>query len=165
MPSFNKSFASVYLAVVYASLTSAVPSPLSTDNSTHREGTSAVTSRSRVITHPRLLRYVHRFPIAPLSKAHAAGGVGLWRGLPRPSSFVASASSLNDTAIAFVQGRFGVDPSTVGCKSGYTAAAEKFAYIRQTHVCTLAICLTFIVSLTLLLRYRMESLSSTLSPT
>lgn len=86
-------------------------------------------------------------------------------GLRQPASFSASARSLNDTTIAFVQGRLGVDNSTVGYKSGYTAAAEKFVYVRQTHVRTLTICLTFIVSLTFLLEYRKDSLLSTLSPT
>ncbi|KIK00268.1 hypothetical protein K443DRAFT_7771 [Laccaria amethystina LaAM-08-1] len=59
--------------------------------------------RLRVITHPRLLR------------------------------LMLLAAGLNDTAIAFVPGRLGVDPSTVGYQSGYTAAALKFAYARQTH--------------------------------
>ena len=145
MPSFNKFFTSVYLAVVYASLTNVVPSPLSPDHSTHR-----VRHIGRDLKiesyHPPSSFEVRRFSVAPSPKAHAAGGVGLWKGLPQPASFGASASGLNDAAIAFVQGRLGVDCSTVGYKSGSTAAAEKFAYVRQTHVCTLTICLSFIVS-------------------
>lgn len=114
MPSFNKFFASVYLAVVYASLTSAVPSPLSADHSTHRV---------RHISRDLKIESYH-----PPSSFEVFG-----EGLPQPTSFGSSASGLNDTAIAFVQGRLGVDPSTVGYKSGYTASAEKFAYVRQTH--------------------------------
>jgi hypothetical protein len=46
-------------------------------------------------------------------------------------------ASLEETAVAFVEEKLGVDGSAVKFRSGYSAPTGDFAYIRQQHVSTI----------------------------
>ncbi|KAG5638544.1 hypothetical protein H0H81_012045 [Sphagnurus paluster] len=108
----NKFFASVYLAVVYASTANAFQSKASNQHST---------SRTRSIGRRGL-----QFEAFHPETEYQTYGTGL--DLP---SF--SAQSLPDASVTFVSSRLGVDSSKVSFKSGFTREDTKVAYVKQAH--------------------------------
>ncbi|KAG6907055.1 hypothetical protein DXG01_010741 [Tephrocybe rancida] len=102
----NKLLSSVYLAVVYASVTSA-----SSKHSTHRTRTIGRRGFQVDTFHPE-------------TKFQTFGA-----GLDQPASF--APLSLSQAAVEFVKSHLGVDEDSVAYKSGYTTQDTKIAYAKQ----------------------------------
>ncbi|KAF5388274.1 hypothetical protein D9615_000288 [Tricholomella constricta] len=112
MVAFNKFFASVFLAVVYASVTEAAPWPGSVKHATHR---------SRKVGRGVALEAFH-----PETSFQTFGD-----GLDQPASF--SPMGIEDSAVSFVQSQLNVPSSDIGYKSGYSTETGKYAYVKQYH--------------------------------
>ncbi|KAJ3512217.1 hypothetical protein NLJ89_g3646 [Agrocybe chaxingu] len=107
---------SVFLAIAYASVANAI-----------QERAFQPSLSTRHVHHVRRDFKVDVFH--PASTFETFG-----TGLETDVSIEARApTDLNSTALAFVQSRLGVDASSVGFKSGFTARNEKFAYVKQYH--------------------------------
>ncbi|KAG5644638.1 hypothetical protein DXG03_008020 [Asterophora parasitica] len=104
----NKFFASVYLAIVYASTANAF-----TKHSTHR--TRDIGSRGFQVE-----------AFHPETNFQTFGA-----GLEQPPTFVPV--SLSDASVDFVKSRLGVDSKKVSYKSGFTSRPSKVAYLKQVH--------------------------------
>ncbi|KAK7464357.1 hypothetical protein VKT23_006524 [Stygiomarasmius scandens] len=113
MARFNKFFASVFLAVVYASTTFAAPWPTSLKHTTHRR---------RDISSDLQIEVFH-----PESKFETFGN-----GIDHPLSKREDAS-LEETAIAFVASHLGVEESTIKVQSSSEGDITSNAYLKQTH--------------------------------
>ncbi|KAF5346158.1 hypothetical protein D9758_009961 [Tetrapyrgos nigripes] len=113
MARFNKFFASVFLAVVYASTTLAAPWPISSKHTTHRR---------RDISSDLQIEVFH-----PESKFETFG-----EGIDHPLSKREDAS-LDETAVAFVASHLGVDTNDIEVKSSYEADVTGHAYLKQKH--------------------------------
>ncbi|TFK32708.1 Fungalysin metallopeptidase-domain-containing protein [Crucibulum laeve] len=113
MVHFNKFFTSVFLAIVYASTTSAAPWPANSKFGTHRV---------RNISRDVQIETFH-----PASSYETFGD-----GIDHPLSKRAE-SNLKDDTIAFLESHLKISPSTISYKSGYTADAASHAYVKQSH--------------------------------
>ncbi|RDB26236.1 Extracellular metalloproteinase 9 [Hypsizygus marmoreus] len=109
---FNKFFASVFLAIVYASVSDAIIAPSYSRHSTRR---------SRNVGRGLQLDTFH-----PETKFETFGA-----GLQQPASL--APLSLKDATVSFVKSRLGVDATEVAFKNGYTTKSGKFAYVKQLH--------------------------------
>ncbi|TFL05511.1 metalloprotease [Pterulicium gracile] len=106
--------ATVYLAVVYASLASAAPSQSSVQNFSTR------------YVHKIGKRNLEVVSYSPAGKFETFEG-----GLALPSSFVPR--SLEEEAITFVQERLQLPKESIAYNNGYTSGDMSFAYLRQQH--------------------------------
>ncbi|KAG5637838.1 hypothetical protein H0H81_003043 [Sphagnurus paluster] len=111
---FKRFFASVFLAVVYASVAEAAPWPESSKHATHR---------SRNVGRGLQLEVFH-----PDTTFKTFG-----TGLEQPVSFTRAVNGIEDSAMTFVQSQLNIPASDVGFKSGYTTDTGKFAYVKQYH--------------------------------
>ncbi|KAF5346156.1 hypothetical protein D9758_009963 [Tetrapyrgos nigripes] len=113
MARFNKVFASVLLAVVYASTTLATPWPTASKHATHRR---------RDISSDLQIETFH-----PASTFETFG-----QGIDHPLSKREDAS-LDEMAIAFVASHLGLDANDLEIKSSYAADVTSHAYLKQKH--------------------------------
>ncbi|KAI1785077.1 Fungalysin metallopeptidase-domain-containing protein [Ganoderma leucocontextum] len=111
MFSFNKVFASVFLAVLCASTSAAVPFPASSKYATHR---------TREISRDFKLESYH-----PQSSYETFG-----EGIDHPLSKRADAS-LEDSAVAFVQSRQKLDSDAVHIRSTFEGEHASHVYLKQ----------------------------------
>ncbi|KAJ3512215.1 hypothetical protein NLJ89_g3645 [Agrocybe chaxingu] len=116
MAAFNKVLSSVLLAIAYSSVASAFQERSVVDDLKHS------THRVRHIGRDLKLEVFHP------ESTYETFGTGIEHTLDARAP-----RDLNSTALSFVQSRLGVDPSSVGFKSGYTEGGEKFAYVKQYH--------------------------------
>ncbi|RDB22678.1 Extracellular metalloproteinase 10 [Hypsizygus marmoreus] len=112
MVSFNKFFTSVFLAIVYASVTGATPWPEAAKHATHR---------TRNVGRGLKLEAYH-----PETTFKTFG-----EGLEQVSSF--AATGIEDSAVSFVQSQLNIPATDIGYKSGYTTDTGKYAYVKQYH--------------------------------
>ncbi|KAF9486175.1 hypothetical protein BDN70DRAFT_916399 [Pholiota conissans] len=113
MVSFNKFFSSVFLAIVYASTTGAVPVESSVKHETHRARSLANNVNIEVFNPPSTFETFDTGITHPLFKR--------------------SAFTLSDSAKAFVHSRLAVDPSAVTFHSGFSGEVAQHAFLKQTH--------------------------------
>lgn len=113
MKSLNTPLSSVFLALVYASMTLAVPWPVHLKHLTHR---------SRIISRDLELSTYH-----PPSKLETFGA-----GIDHPMNQRAS-EDLQSAAISFVQSHLGLEDKTVEFQSGFTSDTLQHAYVKQAH--------------------------------
>ncbi|KAI0634676.1 Fungalysin metallopeptidase-domain-containing protein [Trametes polyzona] len=111
MFAFKKVFASVFLAVLCATTATAVPYPSNAKFATHR---------TREITRDFKIETYH-----PESSFETFG-----EGIEHPLSKRADAS-IEDSAIAFVQSRAGVDSDAVHVRSSFEGEAAHHVYVKQ----------------------------------
>ena len=166
MPSFNKSFTSVYLAVAYASLTSVVPSPLSPDPSTHRVRHISRDLKIESYHPPSSFEVRSSFPLRTITK-----GSRCWRRrtLERASpSLPLSAHLLVVLTILPLLSSKAVSvliAALLAIRVG-TLRPRKSSRMSDKPMCVhLPSASASSYQLTLLLAYRKESLSSMLLPT
>ncbi|KII83791.1 hypothetical protein PLICRDRAFT_58243 [Plicaturopsis crispa FD-325 SS-3] len=110
---FNKFFASVFLAVVYASTTLAAPWPVSSKHATHR---------TRHISRDLQIETFHP------ESTYETFGAGIDHPLSKRDN-----PSLEDSTVAFVGSKLGIDHSKINFKAGYSAESAKYAYVKQFH--------------------------------
>jgi len=115
MIGLQKFLSTVLLAVIYASATAALQQP--------RTSAKHTTHRIHHISRELKLKMYH--PESTFETFES--------GLDTSNIVSAGPQDLNSTARAFVQSRLGVDANTIGYRSGYTTANEKYAYVRQHH--------------------------------
>jgi extracellular elastinolytic metalloproteinase len=113
MPSINKLFVSVFLAVVYASTALAVPWPSHSKLATHH---------ARVIN-----RDVKLSSFYPASTFEPFGA-----GIDHPMRQHAS-EDIKSAAISFAQSHLGLDDNTVEFQSGFSSDTTQHAYLNQFH--------------------------------
>ncbi|KAF5346161.1 hypothetical protein D9758_009964 [Tetrapyrgos nigripes] len=113
MARFNKFFASLFLAVVYASTALAAPWPTASKHATHRR---------RDISSDLQIETFH-----PESKFETFG-----EGIDHPLSKREDAS-LDETAIAFAASHLGVDVNDIEVKTSFEADIISHAYLKQKH--------------------------------
>ncbi|KAF5346110.1 hypothetical protein D9758_009972 [Tetrapyrgos nigripes] len=113
MARFNKVFASVLLAVVYASTTLAAPWATFSKHATHRR---------RLISSDLQIETFH-----PASTFETFD-----QGIDHPLSKREDAS-LDEMAIAFVASHLGLDANDLEIKSSYAADVTSHAYLKQKH--------------------------------
>ncbi|KAI0824948.1 Fungalysin metallopeptidase-domain-containing protein [Trametes gibbosa] len=111
MFAFKKVFASVFLAVLCATTATAVPYPLNSKFATHH---------TREISRDLKVEAYH-----PESSFETFG-----EGIEHPLSKRADAS-VEDSAIAFIQSRAGVDPEAVHIRSAFEGEAAHHVYVKQ----------------------------------
>ncbi|KAF9469113.1 Fungalysin metallopeptidase-domain-containing protein [Collybia nuda] len=108
----SKFFSSIFLAVVYASAVGAGPSPSAIKHETHR---------SRQVGRGLSLQSFHP---PTIYKTFGAG-------IEQPASF--GPTTIEGSAVAFVQSELGVSKDDIIYKSGYSAGSAKYAYLKQHH--------------------------------
>ncbi|KAG5637554.1 hypothetical protein H0H81_004185 [Sphagnurus paluster] len=109
----NRFFASVYLALIYASTANAIVQSPHQQQSTHR--TRHIGSRG--------------FKVEAYHPETTFQTFGT--GLDQPASLVPQ--TLSEESVSFVKSRLGVDASNVSFKSGYSTPSTKVAYVKQAH--------------------------------
>ncbi|KAF9488922.1 hypothetical protein BDN71DRAFT_1484991 [Pleurotus eryngii] len=113
MVSFNKFFKSVFLAVTYASATSASPFPGSAKHATHR--VREVGRGLQVETfHP--------------PSSFETFGTGIDHPLSKRDN-----PDLEESTIAFVESKLGVAKDAISFKSGFAGETAKHAFVKQSH--------------------------------
>ncbi|KAF8168887.1 hypothetical protein BJ912DRAFT_1001011 [Pholiota molesta] len=113
MVSFNKFFTSVFLAIVYASSTGAVPFESSVKHTTHRTRSLANDLKIEVFNPPSTFETFETGIVHPLFKR--------------------SAFTLPGSAKAFVESHLSVAPSAVTFHSGFSAELTHHAFLKQAH--------------------------------
>ncbi|TFL04092.1 Fungalysin metallopeptidase-domain-containing protein [Pterulicium gracile] len=116
MVSFNKFFTSVYLAVVYATVASAAPRP------------SPVAPPSTHRVHELGKRGLKLVAFNPPSAFETFG-----TGIEHPTSDSFTESTLEESAVAFIQDRLNIDTSDIAYRTGYTEDETSHAYVQQKH--------------------------------
>lgn len=130
MAGFNKFFASVFLAVVYAKSTLAAPSLPSAKFSTHRTTQLSSGVTIEAFHPPSTFEVIIRLSVTEYSNPSSqVFGTGIDHPLSKRAD-----PSIEEAALAFVESHLGVDSSAVTFKSGFAGEVTKHAYVKQAHV-------------------------------
>ncbi|KAG5644069.1 hypothetical protein DXG03_009159 [Asterophora parasitica] len=114
MVAYNRFFASVFLAVVYASVSEAKALDGASKHATHR---------ARNVGRGLQLEAFH-----PETNFQTFGA-----GLEQPALHGRAVQGIEESAVAVVQSQLDVPASEISYKSGYSTATGKFAYVKQRH--------------------------------
>lgn len=113
MAGFDKFLKTVCLAILYASATSASPFPPSAKYATH---------------HVREVGQGLRIETFHPPSTYETFGAGIEHPLAERDN-----PDLEESAIAFVGSKLGVDKKTIAFKSGFTGETARHAFVKQTH--------------------------------